>query len=78
MGRVATGEHWYGTRALDLGLVDGLQTSDDYLLSMRDKAEIFAVDSSTPRPWLQRMLGASGWQSALADSWWKRGRDPLF
>jgi serine protease SohB len=29
--KVATGEHWYGTQALELGLVDKLQTSDDYI-----------------------------------------------
>ena len=32
MGLVATGEYWYGERALSLGLVDELTTSDDYLL----------------------------------------------
>lgn len=31
--QVATGEHWLGTRALELGLVDKLQTSDDYLMA---------------------------------------------
>lgn len=28
---VATGEHWFGTKALELGLVDDISTSDDYL-----------------------------------------------
>ena len=28
---VATGEHWYGTRALELKLVDAVENSDDYL-----------------------------------------------
>jgi serine protease SohB len=31
LNKVATGEHWYGTQALELGLVDKLQTSDDYI-----------------------------------------------
>lgn len=31
IAKVATGEHWFGTQAKDLGLVDELQTSDDYL-----------------------------------------------
>jgi len=26
---VATGEHWYGTRALERKLIDIIQTSDD-------------------------------------------------
>lgn len=41
--RVATGEHWYGTRALDLGLIDEIGTSDDYLLSAIDDADIYTV-----------------------------------
>jgi len=40
---VATGEHWYGTRALELGLVDELRTSDDLLLDARDRFEILEL-----------------------------------
>ncbi|MFZ4403150.1 MAG: protease SohB [Pseudobdellovibrionaceae bacterium] len=29
--KIATGEHWYGKTALDLKLVDVIQTSDDYI-----------------------------------------------
>ena len=43
LDKVATGEHWYGTRALELGLVDALQTSDDYLLSASEAADLYAV-----------------------------------
>ncbi len=41
--RVATGEHWYGTRALELGLIDKLGTSDDYLISVAKDADVFTV-----------------------------------
>ncbi len=41
--RIATGEHWMGTRALELGLIDELCTSDDYLMRARDSATIVAV-----------------------------------
>lgn len=37
---VSTGEHWLGTRALELGLVDELKTSDDYLMSARENTEL--------------------------------------
>ena len=37
---VATGEHWLGEKALALGLVDELRTSDDYLLSQREEANL--------------------------------------
>ena len=41
--KISTGEHWYGTRALDLNLVDELRTSDDYLLEASSKSEIYEV-----------------------------------
>ncbi len=33
LAKVATGEHWFGLKAKELGLVDDIQTSDDYLFS---------------------------------------------
>jgi len=41
--RVATGEHWFGMRALELGLVDELLTSDDYIRSRCEEADVFLV-----------------------------------
>lgn len=41
--KVATGEHWHGTQALDLGLVDELRTSDDYLLAAHREHELYHV-----------------------------------
>ncbi|MGE3756733.1 MAG: protease SohB [Pseudobdellovibrionaceae bacterium] len=43
MEKVATGEYWYGEQALSLGLVDSLQTSDDYLLSKKNSHELIRV-----------------------------------
>lgn len=40
---VATGEHWYGTRALELGLVDELGSSDDYLLDAVEQGDVYSV-----------------------------------
>ncbi len=42
--KVSTGEYWHGNRALDLGLVDGLQTSDDYLLNASGKADVYEIE----------------------------------
>lgn len=53
--QVATGEYWYGTQALDLGLVDQLITSDDYLLAARDRADIFHLRSHAGRTLRQRL-----------------------
>ncbi len=44
--QVATGEHWPGIRARELGLVDELQTSDDYLMERRRESELVLVEYS--------------------------------
>lgn len=41
--KVATGEHWFGTTALELGLVDSIQTSDDYLQSKSKSHKVVAI-----------------------------------
>ena len=43
VAKVATGEHWFGTKALELGLVDKIQTSDDYLQSLSKSHNIVAI-----------------------------------
>lgn len=40
---VATGEIWYGQRALEQNLIDDIQTSDEYLMSQRKESDIFSV-----------------------------------
>lgn len=63
ISQVATGEYWYGTRALDLGLVDRLITSDDYLMAAREAADIFQVRYHAARTLRQRL--AAGVSSAV-------------
>ena len=58
--RVGTGEHWYGARALELGLVDELTTSDDYLVVARDRADIYEVDYQRPPSMQERLAGIAG------------------
>ena len=41
--KIATGEHWYGKRALELQLVDDLMTSDDYLYTAAATSNIYAI-----------------------------------
>lgn len=40
---IATGEVWYGEPAVKIGLVDETKTSDEYLTSLLESAEIFTV-----------------------------------
>lgn len=41
--KVATGEAWYGKRALDLNLVDDLMTSDEYIIDKCTDCDVFIV-----------------------------------
>jgi len=55
VGRVATGEYWLGERALGLGLVDDLTTSDDYLWERAREAELFEVRYRQRKPLSKRL-----------------------
>lgn len=55
LDKVATGEHWFGLRALELGLVDELKTSDEYLLERSDSAEVFEVRWEEKRKLIDRL-----------------------
>lgn len=41
--KVADGDHWFGAEALKLGLVDKIQTSDDYLLEFSTNHQIYKI-----------------------------------
>jgi serine protease SohB len=56
---VATGEYWYGSRALQLNLVDELSTSDDYLLAARERADLFEVEFSVPLSRIRQLTAAA-------------------
>lgn len=43
VAKVATGEHWFGLKAKELGLVDNIQTSDDYLLQASKERKVISV-----------------------------------
>ncbi len=55
MTAVATGEHWYGVQALELKLVDELETSDDYLLSASEDADLFHVTYKKKGPMVEKV-----------------------
>ena len=53
--QIATGEHWLGTRAHELKLVDELKTSDDYLLGLSDTSDIYEVKYQVKQKLLDRV-----------------------
>ena len=54
--QVATGEHWYGEDAVKLKLVDQLQTSDAYLLSLLPTHDVYVLQSRQ-KPTVAEKLG---------------------
>jgi serine protease SohB len=66
LDKVATGEHWFGTRAAELKLVDELRSSDDYLLERVEDADVFSVHYRARKPWSERLgLGLARIASAF-------------
>lgn len=57
LDRIATGEHWYGKRALELQLVDELMTSDDYLSNAARAADIYRIKYQRKKPVAERVIG---------------------
>ncbi len=60
---VATGEHWYGAQALELGLADELTTSDELLLARAEERDLFRVHFKVKKPLAQKL--ASGLDALL-------------
>jgi len=76
--KVATGAHWYGSQALALGLIDKIQTSDDYLMESHESRHLFNVSYVLHKK-LSEKLGSSA-SIALESTIgriWQNGRIPL-
>ena len=69
VGSVGSGEHWYGRRALDLGLCDELRTSDDYLLAASHEAELYELVYTSKKPLARKLAAIMG---NLTDGLWRR------
>ena len=71
--KVATGEHWYGTRALELGLADELQTSDELLSARATDRDLYSVVYKIKQPLQKRLLGGIDGALEKADAaGWRR------
>ena len=53
---IATGEHWYGTRALELGLADEILTSDELLLQRASERDLYHVSYKIKQPLQKRIM----------------------
>jgi len=74
LDKVATGEHWYGTRALELGLADEIKTSDELLIELAADRELFQVAYHIKQPLQKRLMANidSTLEKVDASSWRRR------
>lgn len=56
--KVATGEYWYGSEALEIGLVDKIETSDDFIIKRLSDSELIKVVYVADKTFAERMRGA--------------------
>jgi len=72
LDKVATGEHWYGTTALDLGLADEIKTSDELLTERAADRQLYQLAYRIKQPLQKRLMAnidgtlekvdAAGWR----------------
>ena len=65
LNKVATGEHWFGTKALELGLIDTIQTSDEYLQKLSKSHKVIAIKYEVKKGLAEKFAKAA---SLSADS----------
>lgn len=69
--KVATGEHWFGTRALELGLADEIKTSDELLGEKAQERDLYLVEYKIKQPLQKRLMSNvdSAIEKASATRW---------
>ena len=58
--KVATGDYWYGRQAIELGLVDELMSSDDYIFHAREEAKIYRIEIQAKKKLADRLAESFG------------------
>lgn len=76
--KVATGEIWYGQRALDEGLVDELSTSDSLIQERLSDWDVYEVKFVQKKQWQEKLgMAAEGVVERTALKLWQRSRGPF-
>ena len=76
--KVATGEHWFGKQAHELGLVDEIGTSDDFITHACKDREVLQVRYVQRKKLAEKLAGATGEAADnLLLKWISRGQRPI-
>ncbi|MGB0865365.1 MAG: protease SohB [Granulosicoccaceae bacterium] len=77
--QVATGETWYGKRALDVKLIDEIQTSDELLLERCKEMDVYEVRYAARKSLREKLgFGAADVLDTVALRWWERLQSSRF
>lgn len=75
---VATGEHWFGTQALEKGLVDAIGTSDDLIMEQIETRQVIGIKYAQRKGLMSRFSQtAAASAERLLLKIWQRGEKPL-
>lgn len=69
LGQVATGEHWFGYQALELQLIDALQTSDDFIMANLSERRVVQVKYQL-RKGIAEKVGMGS--ASIVSQWWQK------
>lgn len=76
---IATGEIWFGQRALEKNLVDELKTSDEYLVDACKDADVYLVSYEFKKSLQERFsMGMHNTVDRLILTWWSRLQNSRF
>lgn len=71
--KIATGETWYGQRALEVGLIDELQTSDAYVQEKLKDNDVYEIKFVHKKNWQEKMgMAAEGAMEKTFLKIWQR------
>jgi serine protease SohB len=78
LDKVATGEHWFGKRAFELGLVDEINTSDDLIVSACKDKTVLAIHYVQKKKLAEKLGNSAAVATdSLLMKWIQRGQRPI-
>ncbi len=76
---VATGEYWYGSQAIDKGLVDKIGVSDDVIINAIDTKEVVSIRYVLNKKMMDKFMGsAANSVDKLLLRWWQRAKSHYY
>jgi len=76
---VATGEVWFGSRALDQKLIDEIKTSDQYLLEACDLADVFEISYHEKKTIADKLgIGVAAAVDRVMTGWLQKLNNKIF